>query len=72
MSVITTFENWFNSLTHADQLKLIKHISETKSQPMMEGYYTGPAGSQDFTKGMFTGPSGTIQTTKCPTCGKAL
>ncbi|MFQ2443564.1 hypothetical protein ACK307_03790 [Aeromonas caviae] len=41
MSVITIFENWFNSLPHADQLKLIKHISETKYQPMMEGYYTG-------------------------------
>ena len=70
MSVITTFDNWFGSLSNDDQLKLIKHISETISQPMMEGYHTGPAGSQDFKKGMFTGPSGTIQTTKCPTCGK--
>lgn len=69
MTTIATFDNWYKTLSKEEQSKLLTHVIETKIEVSMEGFFSGPSGTQ-ITKGLYAGPSGQLLTSKCPQCGR--
>ena len=68
MSVISTFDEWYEKLSSEEKKELLIHIVKNKYRQLNEGYYGGPSGI--LTKGLFAGPSGVGSSGKCPVCGK--
>lgn len=69
MSVIKTFDNWYENLSSSDKSKVLEHVLNNKCQISCEGFHTGPHGVLE--KGLFVAPSGSSVKSKCPVCGRA-
>ncbi len=68
MSVIKTFDDWYEKLSSEDKSNILRHIINTKCQVACEGFHAGPHGT--LQKGLFVAPSGSSAQKKCPVCGK--
>ncbi|EPY4332247.1 TPA: hypothetical protein U3Z39_000632 [Klebsiella pneumoniae] len=68
MSVIKTFDDWYEKLPSEDKNKILEHIINKKCQITCEGFHAGPHGI--LQKGLFVAPSGNSAQNKCPVCGK--
>ncbi len=68
MSVIKTFDDWYEKLSSEDKNKILEHIINTKCKITCEGFHAGPHGI--LKKGLFVAPSGSSAQKKCPVCGK--
>lgn len=68
MSVVKTFDDWYEKLSSSDQNKILEHVLNNKCQVACEGFHAGPHGV--LQKGLFVAPSGISAQSKCPVCGK--
>lgn len=68
MSVIKTFDDWYEKLSATEKSEILEHVINKKCQLTCEGFHAGPSGV--LQKGLFVAPSGSASQGKCPVCGK--
>ncbi|WP_338804360.1 hypothetical protein WDV76_02190 [Xenorhabdus griffiniae] len=66
MSIIKTFDDWYEKLSLSDQNKILEHILNNKHQAGCEGFHAGPSGV--IQEGLFAAPSGVSVKDRCPVC----